>query len=189
MKNYARLLLFMLYSFIGVNCYSQEKTAYMVADAHLDTQWDWDVQTTINQYIKNTLTDNFALFKKYPNYKFNFEGAIKYMWMKQYYPQQYTELKTYIKNGQWNVCGSSLDAADVNVPSPESQFRNILIGQTFYKKEFGVKSNDIFLPDCFGFGYTLPTIMKPYRINWILHTKAIMGRGYNSFQNRSMAGR
>ena len=50
----------------------------MVADAHLDTQWDWDVQTTINQYIKNTLTDNFALFKKYPNYKFNFEGAIKY---------------------------------------------------------------------------------------------------------------
>lgn len=160
MKNYARLLLFMLYSFIGVNCYSQEKTAYMVADAHLDTQWDWDVQTTINQYIKNTLTDNFALFKKYPNYKFNFEGAIKYMWMKQYYPQQYAELKTYIKNGQWNVCGSSLDAADVNVPSPESQFRNILIGQTFYKKEFGVKSNDIFLPDCFGFGYTLPTIMR-----------------------------
>lgn len=160
MKNYARLLVLMLYSFIGVNCYSQEKTAYMVADAHLDTQWDWDVQTTINQYIKNTLTDNFALFKKYPNYKFNFEGAIKYMWMKQYYPQQYAELKTYIKNGQWNVCGSSLDAADVNVPSPESQFRNILIGQTFYKKEFGVKSNDIFLPDCFGFGYTLPTIMR-----------------------------
>ncbi len=150
----------MLFSCIGVNSYSQEKTVYMVADAHLDTQWDWDVQTTINQYIKNTLTANFALFEKYPNYKFNFEGAIKYMWMKQYYPEQYAQLKTYINSGQWNVCGSSLDATDVNVPSPESQFRNILIGQTFYKNEFGVKSNDIFLPDCFGFGYTLPTIMK-----------------------------
>ena len=44
------------------------------------------------------------------------------------------------------------------MPSPESFFRNILLGQDFYKNEFGVKSKDIFLPDCFGFGYALPTI-------------------------------
>lgn len=132
----------------------------MVADAHLDTQWDWDILTTIKQYLPNTLDANFALFKKYPNYKFNFEGAIKYMWFKEYYPEKYAQLKTYVASGQWNIAGSSLDANDIIVPSPESQFRNILIGQTFYKKEFGKKSNDIFLPDCFGFGYTLPTIMK-----------------------------
>lgn len=23
--------------------------AYMVSDAHLDTQWNWDIQTTINE--------------------------------------------------------------------------------------------------------------------------------------------
>ena len=28
--------------------------AYMVADAHLDTQWNWDVQTTIKEYVWNT---------------------------------------------------------------------------------------------------------------------------------------
>ena len=30
-----------------------EKTmkAYMVSDAHLDTQWNWDIQTTINEYV------------------------------------------------------------------------------------------------------------------------------------------
>ena len=25
--------------------------AYMVADAHLDTQWNWDVQSTIREHI------------------------------------------------------------------------------------------------------------------------------------------
>ena len=36
--------------------------------------------------------------------------------------------------------------------------RNILQGQELYKREFGVRSTDIFLPDCFGFGYTLPSL-------------------------------
>ena len=30
--------------------------AYMVADAHLDTQWNWDIQTTIKDYVWNTTT-------------------------------------------------------------------------------------------------------------------------------------
>lgn len=28
---------------------------YVVANAHLDTQWNWDVQTTIKEYVRNTL--------------------------------------------------------------------------------------------------------------------------------------
>ena len=42
----------------------------------------------------------------------------------------------------------------------ESAIRNIMLGQQFYRSEFGVESTDIFLPDCFGFGWTLPTIAK-----------------------------
>ena len=60
-----------------------------------------------------------------------------------------------IDTGQWHIAGASWDANDPNMPSAESFFRNILLGQEFYKKEFGVRSTDIFLPDCFGFGYTL----------------------------------
>ncbi len=44
------------------------------------------------------------------------------------------------------------------MPSVESAIRNILLGQEFYRNEFGVESTDIFLPDCFGFGWNLPTI-------------------------------
>ena len=134
--------------------------AYVVSNAHMDTQWLWTVQTSIIDYIPRTIYQNLALIRDYPNYIFNFEGAVKYNWMKEYYPLDYEKVKEAIKNGRWHVSGSSWDANDVNVPSPESSFRNILLGQEFYKKEFGLKSTDIFLPDCFGFGYTLPSIAK-----------------------------
>lgn len=138
---------------------AQKKSkAYLVSNAHLDTQWNWDIQTTIDEYLKHTLVRNFYLFQHYPNYVFNFEGGVKYNWIKEYYPLEYELMKSYIQEGRWHIAGSSWDANDTNMPSPESFFRNILLGQQFYKKEFGRSSTDIFLPDCFGFSYTLPTI-------------------------------
>ena len=134
--------------------------AYMVADAHLDTQWNWDVQTTIKEYVWNTLSRNLFLLKKYPDYIFNFEGGVKYAWMKEYFPSEYEQLKAFVRSGRWHISGSSWEASDVLVPSVESSIRNILLGQEYYRKEFGTESTDIFLPDCFGFGWTLPTIAK-----------------------------
>ncbi len=164
-KNILAVIIFVFYTSIYaqnkfIPDFTKQKTLYLVSNAHLDTQWHWTVQNTINNYLVNTMKDNFYLFEKYPDYVFNFEGAIKYMWMKEYYPYEYETVKKYIAAGRWNIAGSSLDAIDVQVPSSESQFRNILLGQNFYKTEFNKKSSDIFLPDCFGFGYSLPTIIS-----------------------------
>ena len=131
-----------------------EQTVYAVSNAHLDTQWNWDVQTTIRDYVRKTLTQNLFLLSQYPDYVFNFEGGVKYAWMKEYYPAEYEQVKNYIKDGRWHITGASWDANDVIVPSIESQIRNIMLGQNFYRDEFGVESTDIFLPDCFGFGWT-----------------------------------
>ena len=96
----------------------ENATLYTVADAHLDTQWNWTVRDTINKHLPKTFNNNFALFEKYPDYKFNFEGAFRYKLIKEYYPEQY-EQKNYVASGQWNVAGSSWEAGDVNVPSSE----------------------------------------------------------------------
>ncbi|MBQ8424340.1 MAG: alpha-mannosidase [Coprobacter sp.] len=132
--------------------------AYVVSNAHFDTQWNWTVQTSIDEYVAHTLRRNLWLLDRYPNYLFNFEGGVKYSWMKEYYPAEYERLKEYVAAGRWHIAGASWDANDTHVPSPESALRNILLGQEFYKSEFGVKSDDVFLPDCFGFSATLPTI-------------------------------
>ncbi|MDP4237842.1 MAG: glycoside hydrolase family 38 C-terminal domain-containing protein [Bacteroidota bacterium] len=152
-------VVFLSFALSGLSVFAQKPyKAYLVSNAHFDTQWNWDVQTSINQFVRRTMDRNFLLFEKYPDYVFNFEGGIKYKWMKEYYPDKFKKVKEYVRQGRWHVSGSSWDANDANMPSPESFFRNILLGQEFYKKEFGVQSKDIFLPDCFGFGYTIPTI-------------------------------
>jgi len=132
--------------------------AYMVADAHLDTQWNWDVQATIKDHIWRTLIQNLFLLEHYPDYIFNFEGAVKYMWMKEYYPEQFEELKKYVKLGRWHFAGSTWESTETLIQSPESEIRNILLGQTFFRKEFGTEGTDLFFPDSFGFGWTLPSV-------------------------------
>ena len=47
----------------------------------------------------------------------------------------------------------------MNVPSPEALFRNILYGNRYFEEKFGKRSVDIYLPDCFGFGWALPSII------------------------------
>lgn len=139
---------------------SKPMTAYMVSDAHLDTQWNWDIQTTISEYIPKTIRQNLHLLRTYPNYVFNFEGAIKYGWMKEYFPREYEEVKKYIDEGRWHLTGTSWDATETIISSSESLFRNTLLGQQFFRNEYGKESTDFFLPDCFGFPYNYPTIAK-----------------------------
>ncbi len=135
-------------------------TLYVVGTSHLDTQWRWTIQETINEYLPATMRENFALFDQFPDYTFSFEGSFRYRLMQEYYPAEFERLKEYMKQDRWRVCGSWVDAVDVNIPSPESLVRHTLYGNGYFREELGQSSVDIYLPDCFGFGYALPSIAK-----------------------------
>lgn len=137
---------------------SKEHVLYCIGYAHLDTQWRWDFCTTIDQFIKNTLDENFQRFEHYPGYVFNFTGSVRYEMMKEYYPEKFAKLKEYIADGHWYVSGSSVDEGDVNVPSAEATIRQVLYGNNFFRREFGKESLDYMLPDCFGFPASMPSI-------------------------------
>ncbi len=100
---YAFLAVVMLFSasssFLTVFAEDNVKKIYTVAGAHLDTTWLWGLDTTINSFLRNTLTGgdesatkshvgNFYLMDTYPEYKFNFEGAYRYELIKEYYPEE-----------------------------------------------------------------------------------------------------
>ncbi|MEI7499083.1 MAG: glycoside hydrolase family 38 C-terminal domain-containing protein [Bacteroidota bacterium] len=138
---------------------SKDPVLYTVGYAHLDTEWRWDYETTINEYIKNTLDENFQRLEKYKPYVFTFSGARRYKMMKEYYPEKYEKVKKYIAQGRWFVGGSSVDECDANVPSPESIIRQVLYGNGYFRAEFGKESIDFLLPDCFGFQAHLPSVL------------------------------
>lgn len=137
---------------------TKENVLYTIGYAHLDSEWNWEYPTTINEYIRNTMEDNFKLFEKYPDYVFNFTGSRRYKMMKEYYPDSYKKVAGFIVQERWYVSGSSVDEGEVNVSSSESVLRQVLYGNLFFKKEYNKESVDYMLPDCFGFVATLPSV-------------------------------
>ncbi len=155
-----------------------KKKIYTVSTAHLDTVWSWPIEKTISEYIYKTVVDNIALFKKYPSYVFSFEGAYRYELLEEYYPALFDKVKEYVKKGKWSVSGSSYENGDVNIPSPEALFRNILYGNEYFKEKFNKTSVDIFLPDCFGFGWALPSIACHANLKGFTTQKLTWGSSY-----------
>ncbi|MCG3137578.1 MAG: hypothetical protein HJJLKODD_01424 [Phycisphaerae bacterium] len=139
---------------------THQPTLYMVGYAHLDTQWRWSYPQVIREMLAHTLHDNFRLIEQYPHYIFNFSGANRYRLMKEYYPDEYEQLKRYIAAGRWFPCGSSVEECDVNCISAESLIRQVLYGNQYYRREFGRDSAEFMLPDCFGFPASLPTLLS-----------------------------
>ena len=137
-----------------------KKKAFVAATAHLDTVWRWNLAKTIDEFLPDTLEQNIDLIEKYPHYRFNFEGAFRYKLAEEYYPLHFEYIKKLINEGKWCVSGSEYENGDVNIPSPEALFRNILLGNGYFEEKFGKECKDIFLPDCFGFGRQLPSVMK-----------------------------
>jgi alpha-mannosidase len=134
-------------------------TLYVVPYAHLDTQWRWEFPQSISEYLLKTMRVNFYLIDKYPHYVFNWTGANRYRLMKEYFPQDYKKVKQYVDAGRWFPAGSSMEEGDVNLPSAEAIIRQVLYGNTYFRKEFGKASEEFMLPDCFGFPADLPTIL------------------------------
>jgi alpha-mannosidase len=137
-----------------------EPTLFIVPYSHLDDMWRWSYPQTIRDFLKSTLDENFEAFEEYPNYVFNWSGASRYQMMREYYPEKYEELKEWVDAGRWHPSGSSWVENDVNVPSTESVVRQILMGTQYFKNEFGKESREFMLPDCFGFPYSLPSVLN-----------------------------
>jgi alpha-mannosidase len=134
-------------------------TLYVVPYAHLDTQWRWEFPQTISEYLLKTMRVNFDYIDRYPHYVFNWTGANRYRLMKEYFPEDYARLKQYVAAGRWYPAGSSIEEGDVNLPSAEGIFRQILYGNEYFRKDFGKASSEYMLPDCFGFPASLPSIL------------------------------
>ncbi len=136
-----------------------QKTLYVVGYAHLDTQWRWSYPQVTREFIRKTMEDNFPLFEKYPHYVFNFTGSRRYEFMKEYYPEDFARVQQYVAAKRWFPGGASVEEGDALVSGLESRVRQILYGNRFFQREFKTQSDEVTLPDTFGFPACLPSIL------------------------------
>lgn len=135
----------------------REKTLFAVSCAPLETQRQSQLQ--LIRDWPDTLHRQFALFEKYPNLIFNSPGARRYQMLREYYPADYAHLKRYANAGRWFPSGAAVEEADVWVPGLESLVRQTLYGNRFFRREWGVESQNFELPDGAGIPAALPSIL------------------------------
>ncbi len=155
----------------------------MVGHAHLDTAWLWPLRETIRKCAR-TFSTVLELMDRYPEYRFVVSQAQHLAWMKEHYPGLWERMKVRIAEGRLEPTGSMWVEADCNIPSGESLVRQIIYGKRFYLDELGLETNDVWLPDVFGYSASLPQIMRRGGIRWFL-TQKLSWNQYNALPHHS----
>ncbi len=155
----------------------------MVGHAHLDTAWLWPLRETIRKCAR-TFSTVLELMDRYPEYRFVVSQAQHLAWMQQHYPDLWSRMKERIAEGRLEPTGSMWVESDCNIPSGESLVRQIFYGKKFYRQELGIETNDVWLPDVFGYSAALPQIMRRSGIRWFL-TQKLSWNQYNVLPHHS----
>ena len=140
--------------------------------SHIDIAWLWRVQESERKTAR-TFVNTLALMDKYPEFTFTQSQAIAYDMIKKNYPDLFERIKEKVKKGQWNIVGNTWVECDTNIASGESMIRQLLYGREFFIENFGVSSDIYWLPDCFGFSWALPQIIKRSGMKYFITTKLL----------------
>jgi alpha-mannosidase len=150
-----------------------------VGHAHIDMAWLWKLQHS-REKASRTFSTVLHLMRQYPEYCYMHSTPQLYQYLQEDYPGIYSQVKEKIAEGRWEATGAMWVEADVNLPSGESLVRQFLLGKRFLKKEFGVDSQVLWLPDVFGYPWSLPQIARKCGIKYFLTSK-ISWNQFNRF--------
>ena len=144
--------------------------ATCIGHTHIDVAWWWTVAQT-REKVCRSFSTVLKLMEEYPDYKFMSSQPQLYAFFKERYPEMYEKIKERVKEGRWEPEGGMWVEADCNLTSGESLVRQFLHGKKFFKDEFGVENEELWLPDVFGYSAALPQIMKKSGIKYFMTTK------------------
>jgi len=153
--------------------FPQQGEIALTGHAHIDLAWLWPYAET-RRKMRRTFHTALSLMEKSEDFRFNQSTAHYYWQMQQDDPALFDKIAGRVKSGQWETVGGMWVEPDTNMPTGESLARQILYGQRYFEKTFGVRHTVCWLPDCFGFSGALPQLLKQggidnfftIKVNW-----------------------
>ncbi|HBG28098.1 MAG: alpha-mannosidase [Planctomycetes bacterium GWF2_41_51] len=132
-----------------------------IGHSHIDVAWLWPLEQT-RRKCGRTFHTALALMDEFDDYIFTQSQPQLYDYVKQDYPQLFTDIKKKVAENKWEIIGGMWVEADCNLSGAESLARQFLIGRTFFEKHFGkgAESPVFWLPDVFGYCANLPQLIK-----------------------------
>ncbi len=145
-------------------------TLTAVGHAHLDLAWLWPERESIRKGAR-TFATALKNMERFPDYVFGASQAHLYQWIKDYYPTLYAKIKERVAEGRWDVQGAMWVEPDTNLACGEALVRQVVYGKRFFREEFGLDTQTLWLPDVFGYSAALPQILKKSGVPYFFTNK------------------
>ena len=143
---------------------------FFTGHSHIDVAWLWPLRETIRK-CGRTYATVAALMDEFPDYHFNCSQVPLFIYLRKHYPAIYERLKARIAEGRFEPIGGTWVEHDTNLLAGESLVRQCLYGQRFFRRELGVEVRVGWLPDVFGFTWSMPQIYKEAGLDYFMTTK------------------
>jgi alpha-mannosidase len=132
---------------------------HLIGNAHIDIFWLWRWEEGL-QEIRATFAS--ALDRIGENGEFIFTSACAYYYslVEETDPLLFKRIHDAVKTGRWRITGGWWLQPDCNAPSGESNARQALYAQRYFREKFGVTADVGYNVDSFGHNGNLPQILK-----------------------------
>ena len=143
-----------------------------VGHAHIDIAWLWTLSQT-RRKAGRTFHNVMRLMDDFPDFTFVQSQAQLYDYVRRDYPELYRSIGQRVKDGRWEVIGGMWVEADCNISGGEALARQFLLGDKFFEEQFGegAYSPVLWLPDVFGFPWSLPQLAKEAGLKYFFTIK------------------
>ncbi|MHA1342338.1 MAG: hypothetical protein ACTSO2_20390, partial [Promethearchaeota archaeon] len=159
-------------AFLRFNKIIKELDVNIMCQSHLDAAWQWTrYDTQWRAYY--TFERALDFIEHYPHFKFGSSTPQYYWWLEREDPKMFEKIKEYVKLGRWELLGGMWVEPDLNIPCGESLVRQRLYGQRYYYSRFNQIARISWLPDVFGFCWSLPQILVKSGADYFYTTKLL----------------
>ncbi|GAB2861154.1 alpha-mannosidase [Lentzea nigeriaca] len=141
-----------------------------IGHAHIDSAWLWPLRETVRKCAR-TFSNVTRLMDEYPDFYFACSQAQQYAWMKEHHPHVWDRIREKVRSGQFVPVGGMWVESDTNMPGGEAMARQLVHGKRFFLDNFGVETEEVWLPDSFGYSAALPQLIKLSGSRWFLTQK------------------
>ena len=121
-----------------------------VGHAHIDCAWLWPTRETVRK-VARTFANVLDLIDRDPEFVFAASSAQQYAWLQQSQPELFERVRAAVAAGRIRPVGGMWVESDTNMPGGEALARQFVMGKRFFLEEFGVESDEVWLPDSFGY--------------------------------------
>ena len=167
---------------------AREYKIMFAGHAHIDMNWMWGYQETVNLTI-DTFHTMLKLMEEYPQFTFSQSQASVYEMIEKFSPSMLPAIRRRIQEGRWEVTASSWVEPDKNMSGTESQARHILYTKQYLSKLLEIPGDSMeidFEPDTFGHSACVPEILNQGGVKYYYHCRGF--DKYSLFRWRAPSG-